>query len=89
MKNENENNAPATCREVIEVLSDYIEGDLSPEDAEALERHMADCPPCERFLRNLETSIDWTRRMNDADVPREVMDRLRGFLKTKVGKSRG
>ena len=65
-------------------MSDYIEGELSPGDTAALERHMVDCPPCERFLRGLETSVEWTRRLDDADVPTEVMDRLRDFLRTRT-----
>jgi anti-sigma factor RsiW len=93
MNDENRKNPPATCRDVIALLSDYIEGELSPGDAAALERHMVDCPPCERFLRSLETSVEWTRRLDNAEVPvevpTEVMDRLRDFLRTRTPESGG
>jgi len=34
------------CREIIALLSDYIDGSLSPGRARDLEDHLAICPPC-------------------------------------------
>lgn len=66
------------------LLSDYIDGELSPEDAAALDRHMADCPSCDRFLRSLKTTVDWSRDTDLTEAPAEVVDRLYRFLKSKL-----
>lgn len=84
MKHEKPKNGPVSCRDVIGLLSDYVEGELSSAEAARLERHLADCPPCERFLHTLETSIHWTRQLSETEVPQEVMDRLRSFLRTRT-----
>jgi len=39
-----------TCREVIDVLVEYLEQNLSTDVAQALERHLADCAPCRAYL---------------------------------------
>ena len=34
------------CKECIELLHDYLDGELSPGIEASLEDHFADCPPC-------------------------------------------
>ena len=41
------------CRDVVELLSDYLDGDLDPPLAAAVERHLALCPACIEYLRQL------------------------------------
>ena len=38
------------CKECIELLHDYLDGELSPEIEASLEEHFADCPPCIAFV---------------------------------------
>ncbi|RPH75690.1 MAG: anti-sigma factor, partial [Candidatus Rokuibacteriota bacterium] len=35
-----------TCRELIEVLAEYLEQSLPADVAASLERHLNDCAPC-------------------------------------------
>lgn len=37
------------CRQVLAGLSDYVEGELSPEEVAKVQAHVADCDWCERF----------------------------------------
>ncbi len=37
------------CREVLELLSDYVDGELSPETVARVRAHLAECDHCERF----------------------------------------
>jgi anti-sigma factor RsiW len=37
------------CREVLADLSDYIDGELTPERVTQIEAHLAGCDWCERF----------------------------------------
>ena len=33
------------CKECVDLLYDYLEGELDPESTARLEEHFADCPP--------------------------------------------
>ncbi|MFN8647886.1 MAG: zf-HC2 domain-containing protein [Gemmatimonadales bacterium] len=37
------------CREVLERLSDYLEGDLAPAEVSRVQQHVRGCDWCERF----------------------------------------
>lgn len=64
------------CHEVVEALTDYLEGALPVEQRSALEQHLLLCHPCAEFVRQMRTSIGLTGRLSDEDVPSEVMDQV-------------
>jgi anti-sigma factor RsiW len=35
------------CRELVELVTDYLEGALAPAERARFEAHVADCPGCE------------------------------------------
>ncbi len=45
------------CKEMLEKLSEYIDGDLDPKLCEDLEKHMTDCNPCLIFVNTLKKTI--------------------------------
>lgn len=64
------------CSEVVEVLSDYLEGVLPAEQRVPLEQHLLLCEGCTTFVGQLRTSIALTGRIQEEDVPPQVMDRV-------------
>ena len=75
-----------TCREVMQVLTDYLEDDLSRRERKGLEGHMADCPPCHAFLRTFEKTGELVRTvLQPEQVPDELQERVRHFLKDRLG----
>ena len=75
-----------SCKEVLQALTEYLEGDLTPEDRERFERHMQDCPPCDAFLKTYCKSGDLAREvLKSRAVPEELNDRVRAFLKARLG----
>ena len=64
------------CRHVVEVLTDYFEDALPAEQRVVLEQHLLFCDGCARFVEQLRASMDLTGRLQEADVPAPVMDRL-------------
>ena len=76
----------ATCKEVIQVLTEYLEDDLSAEEKARFEQHMYECRPCLAFLRTYETSSELAINTLRAEgIPDELQERIRGFLKEKLG----
>jgi anti-sigma factor RsiW len=64
------------CREVVALLTDYLDGALAPHDARRLEEHLADCPHCTEYLDQLRVSIAATGRVEPDDLAPEVVDDL-------------
>jgi anti-sigma factor RsiW len=48
-----------SCREVVEIVSDYLEGALAPEERARLETHLAACEPCRTYIEQIRA----TRRL--------------------------
>jgi predicted anti-sigma-YlaC factor YlaD len=62
------------CREVVAVLTDYLEGVLPVEERVALEQHLLICEGCTNFLAQLRTSIALTGVPEVDEVPPQLMD---------------
>ena len=45
-----------TCKDCIELLRDYLDGELPEDEAKRLEEHMSECPPCVDFLRTYKAT---------------------------------
>lgn len=57
-----------TCRELVELVTDYLEGSLPPAQLARFERHLDDCDDCPRYIDQLRTTIRLTGRLTEADV---------------------
>ena len=75
-----------TCRQVLELLSDFVDGELSLNERESLSRHLGACPPCEEFLKTFETARSLCRESLLEKMPPELKDRLRSFLRDQIFK---
>ncbi len=62
-----------SCREVVEILGDYLEGAMAPEDRVRLEQHLADCEGCTAYLEQLRVTIRLNGRLSEDAVPAEEM----------------
>ena len=64
------------CREVVELVNDYLEGVLSPADTELFEEHLMSCEGCGRYLEQMRFTIETVGRLHEDDVPVETRSRL-------------
>jgi anti-sigma factor RsiW len=69
-----------TCKDIVDLLSAYMDEDLSGEARRELDRHMAACPPCIRFLESLKETRAHVRALRCEEIPPEVQALLRKFL---------
>jgi len=73
-----------TCRELIAVLDDYVDG-VMPEDARAeLERHLADCAPCRAYLATYRKAREIGAAAGRVDIPDDMKRRLRQFVRNNL-----
>jgi len=50
------------CREYVEFLMAYVNGELPADRAAAFERHISDCPPCIHYLETYRDTLELERR---------------------------
>ncbi len=71
------------CQELVEVVTDYLEGRLSPVDRARFEAHIADCEYCETYLEQMRLTIRTLGRIPEdslSDDAREtLLSALRGW----------
>lgn len=67
------------CHQVSEVLQAYLDGELGPEDADAVTGHLEHCRRCGIEVRTVERVIDTIRRQRP-DVDTDALRRLAGFV---------
>lgn len=65
------------CRQLLNSLSDYIDGDLPQELCDEIELHMKDCDNCRIVVDTLNKTISLYQTSSEsAVVPDEVRQRL-------------
>ncbi|MCS6849991.1 MAG: anti-sigma factor [Gemmataceae bacterium] len=69
-----------SCRELVEVLLDFVAGDLEPEHRQRVEAHLQECPPCGAYLQTYRLTIQLSRRLRLTPLPVEFEARLRALL---------
>jgi anti-sigma factor RsiW len=64
------------CREIVELMTDYLEGALSLRDRARFEAHMTDCDGCTAYLEQMRATMHEVRRLADEPVPEHVQAAL-------------
>jgi anti-sigma factor RsiW len=65
-----------SCQELVELVTDYLEGALSPGDLQRFERHTAACADCTRYLEQLRRTIELTGTLTLDDISPEAESAL-------------
>ncbi len=86
MKFRNRHSDLFTCEECIHLLLDYADGTMAPKVRRKLDEHLSACPPCQHYLRSYTSCTEMARQLRDqeAQVPAELQDRLKSFLREQV-----
>mgnify|MGYP003395824173 FL=1 len=75
-KNRNANRAISTCRDEVDLLSDYLTNDLSQAERRAFEAHLGACRDCGAFLATYKKTIEMTRSFLRAGMSNQPQPRL-------------
>lgn len=76
-----------SCKELVDLMADYLEGQLDPEVARDLDQHLTDCPPCLNFLKTYRATTRLIREVACEEIPPELGERLERFLRERLGKT--
>jgi anti-sigma factor RsiW len=68
------------CQELVELVTDYLEGALEPADLRRFEAHIAGCGNCTRYLEQLRETIRLIGTITTDDLsPEAEHDLLAAF----------
>jgi anti-sigma factor RsiW len=65
------------CQELVEVVTDYVEGLMSPVDRTRFEAHLEECPPCREYLAQFRAVVAAAGRESAEDLPENEREDLR------------
>jgi anti-sigma factor RsiW len=60
------------CRDVVELMTDYLEDALSPADRRRFEEHLTTCDGCTVYLEQLRTTMRLTGKIGNEVMPPEL-----------------
>ena len=65
-----------TCKELVEVVTSYLEGRMPAEQRLLFEEHVAFCDWCQTYVEQMRTTIRLTGTLREEDIGPEARDGL-------------
>jgi anti-sigma factor RsiW len=65
---------PFVCQEMVELITDYLEGALPASKRRRFEAHLAGCEHCTEYLEQMRTTIRLTGRLSPEDMTPEMRE---------------
>jgi anti-sigma factor (TIGR02949 family) len=65
------------CKDFVNSISSYVDGDLSDELCQELDKHLSECENCRIVVNTLKKTIDIYHQQAETEkVPQDVKERL-------------
>ena len=71
------------CREVRDLSSDYIDGELDSAAQGRVREHLGRCGPCNAFVNTLRATVNILRSTPKTDAPEGFRERVRDAIKSE------
>jgi anti-sigma factor RsiW len=65
-----------TCQELVELVTEYLEGSLPVDQRACFEQHLAACPGCEEYLEQIRLTIRTTGQLAEASLEPRMREAL-------------
>ena len=65
-----------TCRELVRLVTDYLEGTLSETDRRRFDRHLTKCDGCSTYLAQIRETIQISGALTEQSLQPEARDEL-------------
>jgi anti-sigma factor RsiW len=69
------------CQEMVELVTDYLEGRLGRSQSQSFESHLAGCEHCTEYLAQMRRTIAMTGRLDVEDLTPVMRDELLGMYR--------
>ena len=75
-------NEDLPCQELVELVTDYLEGRLAPIEQRRFEAHLALCRGCRIYLEQMRQTILALGKLSEESIDPEAKERLLGAFRT-------
>ena len=68
-----------TCRELVQFLMEYLDGELPEDSHRVFEAHLGECPPCKHYLDTYRDTVRMGQQVcceGDDALPADVPEQL-------------
>ena len=72
-----------TCKELVELVTDYFENRLSPVDRARFDEHLDCCPFCRIYLDQMRETIGLVGHLPEETIPPQALDVLLAQFRRK------
>lgn len=80
--------AERECRRLRELLSRYIDGDLTGTERRAVTAHLRRCPCCQTMADGLKHTVELCHEAGSAKLPSDVRRRARARISSLLASDR-
>jgi anti-sigma factor RsiW len=74
--------ADLRCRELVELVTDYLEGSLDRRSRARFDRHISGCPHCTEYLAQMRETIRLTGTLTEEQLDPRARDELLSVFRT-------
>ena len=71
-----------SCQELVELVTDYLEGALPAAQRALFDLHIAGCRDCTLYVEQMRTTVAVTGRISADDIPAAVQTELLVLFRT-------
>jgi anti-sigma factor RsiW len=68
--------AELTCKELVEIVTDYLEDRLPPAERQRFEQHLVGCEGCANYLDQMRQTIRLVGRLSEESISAPNRERL-------------
>jgi anti-sigma factor RsiW len=72
-----------TCAELVELVTDYLEGQLPDRERRRFDQHLATCEGCAAYVEQMRATIVTAGRLAEPELParleQQLLDAFRGW----------
>ena len=61
-----------TCKELVDLITDYLEGALPAADRLRFEQHLDLCPPCRTYMEQIRQTIRVAGELNEESLSEDA-----------------
>ena len=65
-----------SCREVVDLVTDYVERALPPDEAALFEQHLNFCDGCALYVDQMRATVRTVGRIREEHLPAEAREKL-------------
>jgi predicted anti-sigma-YlaC factor YlaD len=74
-------NTELTCQELVELVTDYLEGALSAAQRARFEEHLSMCTGCRNYLAQMRQTIRLAGKLSEESIAPQAREDLLGVFR--------